>query len=465
MSRSIGKGTALRSQMSRVNSRSSLAASFDTTSNQVPLSATELPGLPSPPQRPILKKIRDVVRRQLISNPDTLRRWSVKVFVVGIVIVLVLIVVEVKGAKRWLGRWRKPGLDVGSALWENADRPSRYGVLDEKGPWLIGLVTDLDRESWRAATNESDERWVSYFKRGELVLGKEPGVRWIDEVMLESRKNEGKRGMELSDLVWFRGKLVTADDRTGVVYEIVAPRGGLEGEIRYKSESLLDKGSSKVVKRLTLVDGNGDGYHAFKAEWMTVKDGNLYVGSHGRELTNPPTGSIKSFNPMWIKVIDQDMRVKHQNWTEPYNKMRDAAQCPFPGYMMHEGALWSAHRRQWVFFPRRWSRTAYDPVKNERSGWNSIILADDTFSKIAVVPIKFPAGDFSRHVFDRGFSSAKFIPGSKDSKVVAIRTIERESVKPKETESFITVFDVNSGDIILPETLFSKRKFEGIEFL
>ena len=37
---------------------------------------------------------------------------------------------------------------------------------------------------------------------------------------LRSSLNEAGRGMELSTLTWFNGKLVACDDRTGVLYHI-----------------------------------------------------------------------------------------------------------------------------------------------------------------------------------------------------------------------------------------------------
>jgi hypothetical protein len=40
------------------------------------------------------------------------------------------------------------------------------------------------------------------------------------------------------------------------------------------------------VPWVILEDGNGTLDNGFKGEWMTVKDGNLYVGSHGTEFVS-----------------------------------------------------------------------------------------------------------------------------------------------------------------------------------
>ena len=75
--------------------------------------------------------------------------------------------------------------------------------------------------------------------------------------------------MELSDLVKYNGMLLTCDDRTGIVYEI-----------------LEDGGKYEAVARYILTDGDGDTTKGFKCEWGTVKDDKLYIGSFGKEYTN-----------------------------------------------------------------------------------------------------------------------------------------------------------------------------------
>ena len=51
--------------------------------------------------------------------------------------------------------------------------------------------------------------------------GDKVAVEWdADRVVLESHLAEKGRGMELSELVVFNGKLYSVDDRTGIVYHI-----------------------------------------------------------------------------------------------------------------------------------------------------------------------------------------------------------------------------------------------------
>ncbi|XP_020013688.1 soluble calcium-activated nucleotidase 1 isoform X2 [Castor canadensis] len=86
--------------------------------------------------------------------------------------------------------------------------------------YRIAVIADLDTES-RA---QKENTWFSYLKKGYLTLsdsGDKVSVEWdSDHGILESHLAEKGRGMELSDLIVFNGKLYSVDDRTGVIYQI-----------------------------------------------------------------------------------------------------------------------------------------------------------------------------------------------------------------------------------------------------
>ncbi|NXB80146.1 CANT1 nucleotidase, partial [Donacobius atricapilla] len=197
--------------------------------------------------------------------------------------------------------------------------------------YRIGIIADLDTQS----RGSQEHTWFSYLKRGYLVLsdsGDRVTVEWDkDESMLQSHLAEKGRGMELSELVVFNGKLYAVDDRTGVVYQI-------EG--------------NKVVPWVILPDGDGTVGKGFKAEWLAVKDEHLYVGGLGKEWTTT-TGEVVNENPQWVKVIGYKGDVSHENWVTNYNALRAAAGIRPPGYLIHESASWSDTLQRWFFLPRR----------------------------------------------------------------------------------------------------------------
>uniref|UniRef100_A0A8V1AH39 Calcium activated nucleotidase 1 n=1 Tax=Gallus gallus TaxID=9031 RepID=A0A8V1AH39_CHICK len=175
--------------------------------------------------------------------------------------------------------------------------------------YRIGVIADLDTQS----RGSEEHTWFSYLKKGYLVLsasGDSVTVEWDkEESVLQSHLAEKGRGMELSELVVFNGKLYSVDDRTGVVYQI-------EG--------------NKAVPWVILSDGDGTVGKGFKAEWLAVKDEHLYVGGLGKEWTTT-TGEVVNENPEWVKVVGYKGDVSHENWVVNYNALRAAAGIRPPG--------------------------------------------------------------------------------------------------------------------------------------
>lgn len=84
-----------------------------------------------------------------------------------------------------------------------------------------GVISDLDTDS-KASDNKS---WISYFKKGYLLWNPtfdQISIVWdaSKPIVLKSGYGLNGRGMELSELVVFDGKLLTLDDRTGIIYVI-----------------------------------------------------------------------------------------------------------------------------------------------------------------------------------------------------------------------------------------------------
>jgi len=191
--------------------------------------------------------------------------------------------------------------------------------------YKIGIITDLDELSQKEKNNE----WQSKFKIGFLKRmdsGKYV-VTWESETILESTLSQGGRGMELSELIFFNGNLYSCDDRTGIIYEII---------------------NDHVVPRYILADGDGMKKKPFKCEWMTVKNGKLYVGGFGKEWVR--NNKIENRDPQWIKEIDKDGRITHIDWTENYEALRIATKTQYPGYLLHESCNWHFKEKKMVFF-------------------------------------------------------------------------------------------------------------------
>jgi len=84
--------------------------------------------------------------------------------------------------------------------------------------YRIAIIADLDTNS-----KSESNLWISYLRPGRLTVSKDfrsVRVEWDKEVVLKSDISQKGRGMELSELVAFNGKLYTCDDRSGIVFEV-----------------------------------------------------------------------------------------------------------------------------------------------------------------------------------------------------------------------------------------------------
>ncbi|XP_076844828.1 soluble calcium-activated nucleotidase 1 [Brachyhypopomus gauderio] len=297
--------------------------------------------------------------------------------------------------------------------------------------YRIGVIADLDTDS----LSKKSLTWFSYMRKGYLLVsgsGDAVSVEWdTDRVVVESHLSEKGRGMELSELIVFNGKLYSVDDRTGVVYHI---------------------DGNSAVPWVILADGDGSVSKGFKAEWLAVKDDHLYVGGLGKEWTTT-TGEVVNDNPEWVKVVGFRGDVQHQNWVSKYNSLRSAAGITPPGYLIHESAAWSDNLQRWFFLPRRASNERYDETADERRATNLMLCCSPDFTDIEVRKV----GPFSP---THGFSSFKFVPNTDDQIIVALKSEEDAGT----IATYILAFTLD-GRILLPETKIGDVKYEGLEFI
>lgn len=150
--------------------------------------------------------------------------------------------------------------------------------------YRIGLIADLDKTS---KDPHKPNVWRSFLKRGFLSYS--PSKDSIVVTFTDDDKpaeicggySLKGRGMELSELVTFNGRMMTFDDRTGLVYQLQ---------------------DDKVLPWVLLMDGAGKTGKGFKSEWATVKDEVLFVGSMGKEWTTS-AGDFESYDPMYVKAV------------------------------------------------------------------------------------------------------------------------------------------------------------------
>lgn len=322
----------------------------------------------------------------------------------------------------------------------SSDLSARPRVGFGKPPYKFAVVEDPDNGN-NYVNEKGKTVWFSSLKYGILVEDEDSGkwsLVWPDkdegddgEVILEGVYNEAGRGLELSELIYWKGELLAADDRTGILYAVQG---------------------NKLIPRYVLPEGDGNSPKGTKCEWMTIKGDKLYIGGLGKEFSKD--GVITSKAPMFIHTISADGAVEHIDWEEEYTALRRASGTEFPGYMVHEAVGWHAPSNKWVILPRRASTDPFDDDADEEKGSNMMMIASEG---------QFDKADISyigEAYFTHGWSSFKWIPGRPDI-IAAIRSVEWKGT----VEAYLTVFNMNTGQVLLPETKIGDKKYEGLEFI
>jgi len=300
--------------------------------------------------------------------------------------------------------------------------------------------------------------WHAFLKEGYLDLAENRAdptlskiaVGWDDENIhnITSGLAYSGRGMELSTLNAFNGKLYSCDDKTGVVYQLPLDQEDVEDE----SNANTTDSTLKPIPWAILADGDFEGPNGFKCEWGTIKDDELWIGGHGVHKYNK-SGVIVSSKDRFIKKISPTGEVKHLDWSENFDKMANALGVQNPGYVTHEAAGWSDTLQKWIFTPRKINKEKYSDASDAQSGSNVMLIADEQFNEIEVVHIGSPTPN-------EGFSGFKFVPGTNDQFIIALKTEETDD----NVKSFILAFDLK-GNLLLNETEFADVKYEAVEFL
>lgn len=300
--------------------------------------------------------------------------------------------------------------------------------------YTLAIITDEDHAS-RIDLGGGQYAWQSTIRYDRLFREADPATGKVEfgfedvpaaqggEYQLVSLIAEGGRGAEFSELVMFGKRLVTFDDRTGLVCEV--------------------RDNNKLVPRHILMTGSGDeAFKGFKSEWATLQDDHLIVGSHGKKRVEE-----------WVKVLDRNYGLQSFDWHERYQRMREALQVGENGYVIHEAAEWHPYRREWLFFPRKVSSAAFDGRLDERDcGNNKLVIANESFSDIRVVEV-------GQRIPERGVSSFKILPGHPDE-CVGLKSVEIGD----RTESYLFCFSLD-GQVLQDDIFIGDYKCEGIEIL
>ena len=191
----------------------------------------------------------------------------------------------------------------------------RDAVIDER-TFHFAAVTDLDKLS--VVRESKKPLFRSTLLPGILTrddASNRYAIRFEEPRKLVSQHNEAGRGMELSELTVYKDRLLSFDDRTGTVFEIL---------------SSMDGKNSYVVPRFVITEGDGDTDKGMKWEWATIKNNELIMGSMGKEFTNA-AGEIENTNNLWTAVLNERGELRRDDWENKFAFVRKLVGAAPPG--------------------------------------------------------------------------------------------------------------------------------------
>jgi hypothetical protein len=156
----------------------------------------------------------------------------------------------------------------------------------------------------------------------------------------------------------------------------------------------------------------------------------------------------------YIKKITKNGRVIHVDWTETYEGVATSLGVnQKKGFVVHEAVAWSDIHQKWLFAPRRLSKAKYDKATYSKTGTNSAVWADDQRKE-------FEPTTFGEQNETTGFTDIKFIPGTEDKLVLALKS----GLDGDKLFSSLSVYDWE-GKEIMKDVVVAEGVYAGVEFL
>ena len=152
----------------------------------------------------------------------------------------------------------------------------------------FAVIADLDKKT------QGEKHWLhTVLKIGHLQVhhvGEESeqhpkvkfSIEWDREIPLRSRHAHKSRGLELSDLAFWKGTLWSICDSTGILFRLLPSDDDHDQVLGSTSEkctsTYLSSGGLDLVPTLIITDDGGQSILPAKNEWLAVRDDKLHIG-------------------------------------------------------------------------------------------------------------------------------------------------------------------------------------------
>lgn len=177
---------------------------------------------------------------------------------------------------------------IASAVGAVGGEDEALSCPDVQSELRFAVIADLDKKT------QGEKHWLhTVLKVGHLQVhhvGVEPedqpkikfSIEWDREIPLRSRHAHKSRGLELSDLAFWKGTLWSICDSTGILYRLLPSdddHDQVVGNALEKCTSTyLSSGGLDLVPTLIITDDGGQSTMPAKNEWLAVRDDKLHIG-------------------------------------------------------------------------------------------------------------------------------------------------------------------------------------------
>lgn len=308
----------------------------------------------------------------------------------------------------------------------------------------VSMVTDNDN-----CLSLIYDYGYSSFGTGALMYASKSG-EFTFAIEKEIDMYKYKQTLELSELVKVRipdeePMLIAVDDRTNTIMSInVHPNKDI---VDLKPWFMMPNETQPWSER-----------GRFRAEWMTQKGDELFVGSDGRSyVVNHGSVSHNStpeqtYDRMFVYKINVKSRklIEVLDWTDVYLLIASEMNCE-NGFVAHESVFWSEENKVWVFAPRKCSMSPFNIHTFDSIGCNNVVIVNESLDRIKNKQI------YSLLPSDGGFTTITPIPGTAERVYAGLVVKEGR----QQVTSQLFVFDLG-GKIWMNVTQIGNVKYEGM---
>jgi hypothetical protein len=204
--------------------------------------------------------------------------------------------------------------------------------------------------------NISTQTYSTNIITGKLILQSNTLIL-TNTYEVYSMLNAKNRGLQLTELITYCGKLYSIDKSTGIIYEMDVNK--------IQPRYLINSGNSRIMDSNIMPYNGNNNFNSklFIIDWCVVKDGLLYIGSSDNFNNN-----INNDISTSIMTLDPYGRIFYLDWYDKYKLLYNAILLYYKYNQIYkiynDVLLYSQNTENWYMFIKVISTDGYIDMSN-----------------------------------------------------------------------------------------------------